>query len=106
MKFGNKLYEVIMLLSRKLLFLFFFILLLQSCFPPPRDYRQELYDSLNSYKGKHYSVLLEHMGAPTQTYEDGKGGKILQFPLRWYDEMHRLNFYVDSDGMVYKWNIK
>ena len=58
--------------------------------------------------GQPISTVTEHLGPPTRVTPDGKGGRIYIWeqwvPTGWYNRELRTNtFFVDSNGIIYKW---
>jgi len=58
--------------------------------------------------GQPISTVTEHLGPPTRVTPDGKGGSIYIWeqwvPTGWYNRELRTNtFFVDSNGIIYKW---
>lgn len=77
---------------------------------------------MDSWLGHHYSELIDSWGAPDQQMDDGRGGRILVYakassysvPLKnayngqyigtyTNQNVSKRMFWVDADGVIYKW---
>ena len=58
--------------------------------------------------GQPISTVIDHLGPPTRVIPDGKGGSVYIWeqwvPSGYYTGYLRTNtFFVDSNGIIYKW---
>jgi len=74
------------------------LFLISGCAPDPNDVSPEpkWKDIIEGWKGQHYSVIIQKMGAYTREVEDGLGGRILIWSV-YYPPKTKTNFHPRGD---------